>query len=237
MYKEGTISIRKKYRKRFGSNPELLGEKFIQQFSILNPYYYEKYIIKKSEFKTIKKFLSNYFKIYEDSNLLNMMEIPISRFCRINDATNLIYRLIDIYISLEAMFSLNEELLGHRMFTRISFVLGDGKNNIVIYKFLQSLYNIRSKVVHGDDYEKDLTKISKLITFEDAIKLLDKITRICIKKYLNLLINLKIKEKKSLIKILDDKILLSDRLFIAKNSKGVFDSNFDSVEILINKLN
>ena len=123
IYKEGIISIRKKYNYRFGSNDGLLGEKFIQPFTMLNPYYYNKYIIKKSEIKTMKKFVSSIFKIYQNNDLRNMMEIPIERFCEINDATNLISRLIDLYISLESMFSINEELLGHKMFNRISFLL------------------------------------------------------------------------------------------------------------------
>ena len=237
LYKEGRISIVNRIEKRFDSDPDILSKKFIQRHYSANPYYYKNYIITKDEIEYLQKFLKKYFEIFNDPQLSSMMDIPIYRFCRINDATNLENRVIDLFIALESLFSRDEQSLEHRISSRVSFVIGDGKNNKKLYSFLKVLYSIRSRIVHGDTYEKELKKINKIITFEEAIQVLDKLTRICIRKYLNLIINLKITKKDSLIEIIDDNILSANSKFLKKNNKGFFDVRIENIATIIDALN
>jgi hypothetical protein len=178
-----------------------------------------------------------YFEIFNDPQLSNMMDIPLDCFCRINDATNLENRLIDLFISLESLFSRDEQSLEHRISSKVSFLIGDGKNNKKLYSFLKILYSIRSRIVHGDTYERELRKINKVITFEEAIQVLDKLTRVCIRKYLNLILDLKITKKDSLIEIIDDNILSANSKFLKKKSKGFFDARIENITIIIDALN
>ncbi len=121
------------------------------------------------------------------------------------------------------------------MSSRISFLIGTEKNSKNVYIFITRLYRVRSSIVHGDSYEDELKKI-KSMTFQEATHLLDRITRVCIRKYLNLLVHLKKKQKESIIEYIDDKILSSKKKNVVNMSKGLFDLNIEKSEILLKSI-
>jgi len=90
---------------------------------------------------------------------------------------------ISIYCSvLESLFSVSNTELRHRLSESISFFIADiYEERIIIYKHLQTAYDIRSSVVHGDGLQSRFLK-NESINLINTAKETDNIIRKCLVK-------------------------------------------------------
>jgi len=143
------------------------------------PYGYP--ILKKSELQKFREFYSMYASIQKPKNLEN----AIKRFNYGLQSLNFEDRVIDFVIALESLFGSSEEIT-YKISIRIALLFGQNEfDTECLRNFMKNLYNLRSKIVHGDDVTKTLRKIK--ITENRAKQRLGIITRDSIVAYLYLL--------------------------------------------------
>lgn len=106
-------------------------------------------------------------------------------FLRSARTTSDIGTKISIYISvLESLFSVSNNELRHRLSENIAFFLSDySEERMEIYKTVQTAYDIRSSIVHGDGLQSRFIKNDAKLLLENAIET-DSILRNCFKKIL-----------------------------------------------------
>ncbi|MCH7649048.1 MAG: hypothetical protein IIA83_10635 [Thaumarchaeota archaeon] len=143
------------------------------------PYGYP--VLKKSELQKFREFYSMYTSIRKPKNLEN----AVKRFNYGLQSLNFEDMAIDFMIALESLFGSSDEI-AHKISIRIAMLFGQNEFDTECLRHLvKNLYNLRSKIVHGDDVTKALGKIK--ITENRAKERLGIITRDSIVAYLHLL--------------------------------------------------
>ena len=94
-------------------------------------------------------------------------------------------------IALEALYSDSTGDITYKLATRIPTLLNINRHySFFLSKFVKKIYEVRSGIVHGSLDEKKIIslKINGLgFTSESAAEILESITRLSIKRFLNLL--------------------------------------------------
>ena len=132
----------------------------------------------------------------------------IERFSQAIENDSDLNRVVDFIICLESLYSSKELELSHRFAMRVASVLGQTpKEKIKIEELMRQLYNLRSKIVHGDTIP-DIVLDEKVIGSEDdmdqCLKILENISRNSIKLFLQLINDYESKEE--LQKMIDHSI-------------------------------
>ncbi len=145
--------------------------------------------------KDFEKFVTEFFKINLTKGKYVFLGRSIKRFSQAIEDENNLDKIIDFIICLESLYSSKEQQLSFRFAMRVASVLGQAsRQKIKIQEFILQIYNLRSKIIHGDvipAVEIDDTEIH----LDDCVKLLENITRTSIKLFLQLIIDFKTKEE------------------------------------------
>lgn len=137
--------------------------------------------LSKQDVPRFSKFYSRYKTIEKPRKLKN----AIQRFNYGLQSLSFEDKVIDFMISLESLFGSSAELT-HKISIRVALLLGQNDfDTECLRNFVKKMYNLRSKIVHGDDTTYELQKIK--ITKNRAKEKLKTITRDSIISYLYLL--------------------------------------------------
>ena len=148
----------------------------------------------------------------------------IKRFSQAIENDSDLDKVLDFITCLESLYSSKEQQLSYRFAMRIASFLGQTpKEKIKIQELMLQIYNLRSKIIHGDtipDVVLDGEVIGSEENMDQCLKILERISRSSIKIFLQLINDYKNKEE--LHKTIDDSIYdpKLQKLFL-KNSKKI----------------
>ena len=119
----------------------------------------------------------------------------INRFSKAKENEEESEQLVDFITCLESLYSSKEQQLSYRFAIRVAMVLGqtpEDKN--MLQEFILQTYDLRSKVVHGDELP-DIEVNGKKVDLINANNMLERISRDSIKIFLTLIENVENKEE------------------------------------------
>jgi len=134
--------------------------------------------------------------------------------------------VVDFVTSLESLYSSQEQELSYKFALRIALLLGNStKNKINLQDFMLKIYNMRSKIVHGDIVpdQIDVGNEKKILTKDDCIRILEDVTRNSINIFLSLIEEYNTKEdiQKEIDQSIHDPTLGSKYTKLIQKSKYV----------------
>jgi hypothetical protein len=145
--------------------------------------------------KDFKKFADDFFGINMTKGKYVFLGRSIKRFSQAIENENELDKIVDFITCLESLYSSNEQELSYRFAMRTANVLGTTPNQkILIQNFILQIYNLRSKIVHGDDIPQ-IKVNNKEVDLDSCLKMLEQISRYSIKIFLQLLNNFNNKEE------------------------------------------
>ncbi len=148
-----------------------------------------KYILESESFteKDFKKFVIDFSKINFTRGKYVFLGRSIKRFSQAIENENDLDKIVDFITCLESLYSSNEQQLSFRFAMRTAIVLGQTtRQKTMIQEFILQIYNLRSKIVHGDEIPPIIIN-DKKIDLDVCLKYLEKISRNSIKIILHLL--------------------------------------------------
>ena len=163
--------------------------------------------------KDFKKFMNDFSKINFTKGKHVFLGRSIKRFSQAIENENQLDKIVDFVICLESLYSTNEQQLSFRFAMRTAIVLGQTSfQKTTIQDFILQIYDMRSKIVHGDDVP-DIIIDDKKIEMYVILNKLEQISRNSIKIFLQLINNFDSKE--DLHKNIDESIydLLKQKKF------------------------
>jgi len=106
--------------------------------------------------------VNEYIKlVFERLNNNNYIGIAIENYITSYSASHLHYQYLTLCIALESIINGSQELT-YRLKRTIAIICGeDSQNCNIIYSNLNKLYSLRSKIIHGEEYEHN--KVSEYI--------------------------------------------------------------------------
>jgi len=106
----------------------------------------KKYILKREEAEDFKKLYKKSLRFTDDRRMF----IALERFNLAYEKKRFEDNIIDYVIAFEALF-VNSKRIGMEVGLKSGFLIEDSKEKITeIYKFMRGVYDLRSKIVHGD---------------------------------------------------------------------------------------
>ena len=119
----------------------------------------------------------------------------INRFSKAKENEEESEQLVDFITCLESLYSTKEQQLSYRFAMRVAMVLGQtSEQKTLLQKFILQTYDLRSKIVHGDELP-DIELNKKIIDLRNVNEKLEKISRDSIKVFLTLIENVENKEE------------------------------------------
>ena len=104
------------------------------------------YILKREAAKDFTEFYKKSLRFGDDGKMF----IALERFNLAYEKKRFVDNIIDYVIALEALF-VNSKRIGMEVGLKSGFLIEDSKEEITeIYKFMRGVYDLRSKIVHGD---------------------------------------------------------------------------------------
>lgn len=169
-----------------------------------------KYVLNKAEVREFRRFWSK-FEIMDKKNP-GFLDEAIRRFNYTYERERLDDRLIDLIISFESLFLREGETqeLAYRLSLRTAaMIAGESGERVDIFEDLKTAYNVRSKIVHGED----LVKIDRIInkrfaSFDELSMKIQDYSRKSIRAFLQRVS--KGRKKDKIIEDLDKGILLGN---------------------------
>jgi len=141
---------------------------------------------------TPKKYdsLLSFYKSFKEVELskkeYKFLKMAISRFELAMQKKQSEDKIVDYMISLESLFTSGPGETRMKMSNRISVLMGDSEEDKEkLWYFLNAAYNIRSGIVHGEGIRSKQI-MNKEYTLDEISSKLEEITRISIRKMLNL---------------------------------------------------
>ena len=121
------------------------------------------YILKREESEDFKEFYKKSLRFSDDRRMFIVLE----RFNLAYEKKRFEDKIIDYVIAIEALFGTTRNRIGMEIRLKSGFLVRDSKEEITeIYKFMRGVYNLRSKIVHGDKIKIPL-KIGKEDYYSD----------------------------------------------------------------------
>ena len=235
LYKEGVVSYRGVFDllPRFDySSSRLYSGGSYTKFVI--PARYSNYILNQSDMQYFKDFYESYTKLFAGSNssIVDTLNIAIKRFSKSIQERELEDKIIDLSVAIECLFSNDTQELSHKLSLRICTILGNNSNERnVIFGFMKEIYNLRSKIVHGGvNYEEGIKMNQKRLHLRDIYLHFERMTRLCIQRYLNLLMTYTSKE--CIIMLLDKIIIEGHPSSLQNELSGPFTNHFSKQFVL-----
>ncbi|TCN60153.1 hypothetical protein D0809_09475 [Flavobacterium circumlabens] len=106
-----------------------------------------------SNLNNINLFISNYFPNYFESKIL---KFPIINYINAFESNMFHFSYVAFCISLEGIIQGGHELM-YRIRRAIAIICGfDEKSSEVIFENMKKIYDLRSKIVHGEQFSEDL---------------------------------------------------------------------------------
>jgi len=119
----------------------------------------------------------------------------MNRFSKAKENEEESEQLVDFITCLESVYSSKEQQLSYRFAIRVAMILGQTlEDKTMLQEFILQTYDLRSKVVHGDELP-DIQLNGKIIDLKNANDKLEKISRDSIKVFLTLIENAENKEE------------------------------------------
>lgn len=238
LYKEGGIS----YRGIFDLSPSF---DYISSYLYIGGSYtnfviparYRTYTLNHSDMQYFKDFFESFTKLFvgSNSNIVATLHIAIKRFSKSIQERELEDKIIDLSVAIECLFSDDKQELSHKLSLRICTILGNNSNERnVIFGFMKEIYNLRSKIVHGGVNNKEGIKLNqKRLHLRDIYLHFERMTRLCIQRYLNLLMTYTSKE--CVIRLLDKIIIEGHPSSLQNELSGTF-TNHSSKQFVLKDL-
>ncbi len=180
------------------------------------------YRLDESEVPTFKIFYDNYSRLLPKISELRFIDVAIRRFVVAIEEILPEDRIIDSMIALEGLFSKETQEISYRLSHRISSLLGNNDDErAYLFEFVKKAYDARSRLVHGDVLDQVEVQ-GKLLTVYELATELERITRLSMRKFLNLIDHYG--GKKAIIHDLDNSVIKASlRDLIKKRASGSFD--------------
>ena len=96
--------------------------------------------------------------------------------------------IVDFVISLESLYTSNELELSYKFSLRVAVLLGTSPREMVgLQRMMHDIYNMRSKIVHGDEIPQQIKLEKKSLEMRQAVAILEHVSRNSIMIFLELL--------------------------------------------------
>jgi hypothetical protein len=146
------------------------------------------YKLSSNKVKQFIQFQNIFFKNNLTRGKFSFLNTAITRFSKSLDDVHVEDILLDNVISLESMYSANESELSFKFSIRVASLLGRNPNEMKkLQKFMYEIYDLRSRIIHGDHVPDIVGDEDYNMKKEDAIDFLDEITRNSIKIFLTMI--------------------------------------------------
>jgi hypothetical protein len=188
------------------------------------------YILKREEAEGFTEFYRKSLRFTDDRRMF----IALERFNLAYEKKRFEDNIIDYVIAFEALFGTNEKSrIGMRIELKSGFLVGDSKEEITeIYKFMRGVYDLRSRIVHGDEIKIPM-KIGKEDYYSDyqlkpeIIKIFRKIISSCFDEERR-------RDKKEIFAIIEEKLnkILKSGEYKYKSGEEIIESIFDKNQAL-----
>lgn len=107
----------------------------------------KKYVLEREEAEDFTEFYRKSLRFSDDKRMF----IALERFNLAYEKKRFEDNIIDYVIALEALFGTMRNRIGMEIKLKSGFLVEDSKEEITeIYKFMRDLYDLRSRIVHGD---------------------------------------------------------------------------------------
>jgi hypothetical protein len=151
--------------------------------------------------------------------------VAIRRFLKSVEEIDLDDKIIDLTISIESLFGDGEK--AYSVPLKVSYMVGNNyQQRKLIFEFIQGIYYLRNKIVHGGSGQV-FEFNGKKLGLKDVYLSYERITRSCIQKFLNLANNYDSREQ--INELIDNCIQASNIGELTKKSNGVF-TNHESTK-------
>lgn len=193
LFKKGVVGYNLIQTKPLGWYP-IMSTSTISGILTYHPYFGH-YKLEKYEIEDFKILLK---KIEKAPDFLT---IPINRFNFANERERPEDKLIDYIIAFESLFTKEPQELSYRLSIRVSFFMGKShKDRKKIFTLIKKAYDLRSKIVHGMNYDKNVEVNGENIPIQDFVSRIEELLRESIKS------SLQFKNHVSLLEKIDEKI-------------------------------
>ena len=167
----------------------------LTNFGIFTYPYFGHYKLENHE---IENFKSLFQKI---KNAPNFLDVSITRFNFASDRERPEDKLIDYITAFESLFVKEKQELSYRLSVRVALLIGkDKQDRKQIFELIKKAYDLRSKIVHGLKYEKNVKINDKNISIQEFVSKIEEILRTSIKSALQF------KDHPSFLEKIDEKI-------------------------------
>ena len=96
--------------------------------------------------------------------------------------------IVDFVISLESLYTSNEPELSYKFSLRVAALLGTSPREMAgLQRMMYDIYNMRSKIVHGDEIPPQIKLEKKSLEMGQAVEILEHVSRNSIMIFLELL--------------------------------------------------
>ena len=96
--------------------------------------------------------------------------------------------IVDFVISLESLYTSSELELSYKFSLRVAVLLGTSPRKMVgLQRMMHDIYNMRSKIVHGDEIPSQIRLEKKSLEMRQAVTILEHVSRNSIMIFLELL--------------------------------------------------
>jgi len=156
LFKPGTVGYNFIRTEALDWNP--IGGGSIHSGIFTYPYFGE-YHLEKNEVPDFKKFFKEFNK-----NKPTFLDIPLRYFNYAHIRERPEDKLIDYMIAFESLFIKGEVELSYRLSLRVAaFLGGNQKEKGRVFNLMREAYNLRSKIVHGSSYSKNIEIIGEYL--------------------------------------------------------------------------
>lgn len=133
-----------------------------------------------------------FHKKFHDINLTKrkytILGRSIRRFSKAIEGDSNDESIVDFVTNLESLFSSNEHELSYKFSLRIAVLLGRNTEEMIgLQNLMQEIYNMRSKIVHGDNVPQQIKLKNKSLETTQAVSILEQVSRNSIMIFLELL--------------------------------------------------
>jgi len=183
------------------------------------------YILKRAEAEGFAEFYRKSLRFTDDRRMF----IALERFNLAYEKKRFEDNIIDYVIAFEALFGKkeNKSRLGMRIGLKSGFLVGDSKEKITeIYKFMRGVYELRSRIVHGNEIKIPM-KIGKEDYYSDH-RLKSAIIKIFREIISSLFDEERIRDKKEIFAIIEEKLKSGENK--DKSGEEIIESILDEAE-------
>jgi hypothetical protein len=181
------------------------------------------YILEREEAKDLTEYYRKSLRFTDDRKMF----IALERFNLAYEKKRFEDNIIDYVIAFEALFGTMQNHIGMEIGLKSGFLVKDSKEEITeIYKFMQDVYKLRSRIVHGDGIKIPM-KIGEEDYYSDhrLKSAIIKIFREIISSFFD---EERIRDKKEIFAIIEEKLKSGE--YKSKSGEEIIESILDEVE-------